>query len=201
MYKLEIFDLNKHSSWQVSKLIYYTDERTFSKFFSKEEAIFNIEKLLKIPNNPVSHDRVYVVLDENNKILAMSSVKIYKNNSFLDEFLFVFKYLSFIDAIKMNIVLFLDYFVLSTFKDGDFYLAGIAVDESSRNMGLGSYLLEKMIKMAKNEGFKRFVLDVDLINNGALKLYKKLGFNVFNKKSIKIFKKERGMYNMELVFD
>ena len=67
-----------------------------------------------------------------------------------------------------------------------------------RGKGLGTEVLNDLISHAKSNGFKRITLDADFRNEGAKSLYEKLGFNVFNKKRVKIGSFTRGMYNMEL---
>jgi RimJ/RimL family protein N-acetyltransferase len=56
-----------------------------------------------------------------------------------------------------------------------------------------------VIDYARSKNYKRVTLDADFRNVGAKRLYEKIGFKQFNKKSVKIGRFERGMYNMELV--
>ena len=65
-------------------------------------------------------------------------------------------------------------------------LVKLLVTPENRGQGLGKLVINKIIKYAKNEGYKRVVLDADFRNLGALKLYESLGFSVFNQKSSKI---------------
>jgi ribosomal protein S18 acetylase RimI-like enzyme len=59
--------------------------------------------------------------------------------------------------------------------------------------------LESSLELARYDGKKKLVLDVDLSNNGARRLYERFGFNIFNKKSIPWLGGERGMYNMKFL--
>lgn len=54
----------------------------------------------------------------------------------------------------------------------------IAVDERYRNRGIGTALLNKLIDIVKNQGFKAISLSVDH-RNYAVKLYKRFGFKLF----------------------
>ena len=58
-----------------------------------------------------------------------------------------------------------------------------------------------VINYAKSKNYKRVTLDADFRNHGAKRLYERIGFKVFNKKSVKFLNFERGMYNMELKLD
>ena len=65
--------------------------------------------------------------------------------------------------------------------------------------GLGTKVLNEVINYAKDNNFKRVILDADFRNTNAKSLYERLGFKVFNKKRVKLPKFERGMYNMEFI--
>ena len=95
----------------------------------------------------------------------------------------------------------LDGIFLSDIKEDDYYFAIVAVDEDSRGQGIGSLIIEEGIKLARKQGCKRVVLDVDIENKGALRFYEKLGFTIFNTKSISIFRWEEGVYNMEYLLN
>ena len=60
--------------------------------------------------------------------------------------------------------------------------------------------MQHIIEEAKEQGFKRVVLDVDLKNNKAFKLYESMGFKIFDKKSFKLGRVEKDTYSMEYVF-
>ena len=113
--------------------------------------------------------------------------------------LFLFKNLRFSEASKLSYISFLDRLVLSKVNNDDLYIGEIAINPENRGQGLGKLVINKIIKYAKNEGYKRVVLDADFRNLGALKLYESLGFSVFNQKSSKILDPERGMYNLEYI--
>jgi ribosomal protein S18 acetylase RimI-like enzyme len=133
----------------------------------------------------------------NKNILGMLHVLEGKKDSFIYDIFFVFKNLAIADAFRFSFIYFLDFLRLSNLNQDDYYIAEIAVDESQRGEGIGTKILKKAINTAKKGDYSRVVLDVDLTNEGAVKLYESLGFKKFNKKSVKFFNKERGMYNME----
>ena len=68
-----------------------------------------------------------------------------------------------------------------------------------RGRGIGRKVVCDVIDYARSKDYKRVTIDADFRNHGAKRLYEKIGFRVFNKKSVKIRNFERGMYNMELL--
>ncbi len=75
------------------------------------------------------------------------------------------------------------------------FLMNIIVDKSKRNQGLGKLLLEKCIKVAKND---RILLEVSEENIISIQLYKSFGFkgistrkNYYNKKTAIIMEYRR----------
>lgn len=207
----EEFDSNKHDPHKVAKLIFSVDIRTYSKLFKTDEkAILAIEKLLLLENDltiikehsKAKNIQLYVILDEsiNKNIIGILHVVKGKKESFLYDILFIFKNLAINDAFRFSFIYFLDFLVLSNINQDDYYIAELAVDESQRGKGIGTKILKEAIKLAKDENYSRVVLDADLNNERAINLYESLGFKKFNKKSVKFFNKERGMHNMEYLF-
>jgi len=98
---------------------------------------------------------------------------------------------------RLLIVDILDHFALADIEDDDLYLAEVAIDSRLRGQGIGGKVVCDVIEYAKSKGYKRVTIDADFRNHGAKRLYERLGFSQFNKKSVKIGKFERGMYNLE----
>jgi ribosomal protein S18 acetylase RimI-like enzyme len=120
-------------------------------------------------------------------------------NGLFGNILNVFRHLKISDAFKFSFIYFLDYLVLAKTNSDDLYIAELAIDEKERGKGLGTTVLKEIIKKAKEKNFKRVVLDADFNNEAAFKLYKSLGFEVFNKRKVKLLNKEKGMNNMEYI--
>ena len=70
--------------------------------------------------------------------------------------------------------------ILDSMEDGDFYLQAIAVDQSRRGQGIGSYLLHEVDTHARHSGAKRLALDVADKNINARALYERKGFGVIS---------------------
>ncbi|MCG8056372.1 MAG: GNAT family N-acetyltransferase [Candidatus Thiodiazotropha endolucinida] len=65
--------------------------------------------------------------------------------------------------------------ILETIPEGDYYIQGIAIDPEFRGRGIGSLLMDDIESRAKADGFSRLSLDVSAKNEGARRLYKRLG--------------------------
>ena len=174
--KYVTFDSEIHNANKIATYVYDVDFRTFDKLFcSKEKAISTIEKSLK------KDDCIKVIYDGEDLI---GMLMFYTNDN---------KPETHFCSIKLLIVDILDYFVICDIEEGDFYIAGLAVDESHRSKGYGTKVIGEVIEYARKNNYKRVILDADFRNPKARKLYERLGFKVFNKKSFL----KRGMYNME----
>jgi ribosomal protein S18 acetylase RimI-like enzyme len=68
--------------------------------------------------------------------------------------------------------------------EGDYYLSNIAVYPEFRGLGLGTSLLKKMEVEAKEKGCNRIILDVEVDNKRAMRLYERLGYSIEKSSSI-----------------
>ena len=198
-------------------------------FKTKENAIIAFEDLLLIEeehkNSKLTNFKMYVIMEntdfeevntdfeevnyinvENysidnsiNNIIGILEIVEGKKASLFSDMLYLFRKMKLSYALKFAYIFFLDSLVLSNFNEDDLYLAEVAIDEPQRGKGLGTKIIKKVIEKAKKKGFKRVVLDSDLRNTGATKLYESIGFKKIDEKSPKFFKKERGMNNMEYI--
>lgn len=71
-------------------------------------------------------------------------------------------------------------------EDGNVWL-GIAVAEGFQGKGLGKLILENLIYFSKESNLPLIKLSVDKVNNSAIALYKKYGFNVVKDLSESIY--------------
>jgi ribosomal protein S18 acetylase RimI-like enzyme len=60
----------------------------------------------------------------------------------------------------------------------DFYVQAVAVDTGNRGSGIGSMLLAHAEEQARADGSRRLCLDADVSNDGAVRLYERLGLEV-----------------------
>lgn len=183
--KYETFNPEIHDLAKVSKLFYDVDFRTFDMLFkSPEAAIKSISKILKDEDT----ETFTVILDDDENVIG---ILIYFMDSFPIHFTF--------KSLRLLIVDILDYFVLCDVGPGDLYIADLAIDDSLRGQGIGRKVLGDVIEYARQENLNRVILDADFRNEGAKKLYEKVGFKEFNKKRLKFLNFERGMHNMEFI--
>jgi len=195
--RFEKLDIRKHSSQKVAELLYETDRVIFNFFYRNKATTAKIlEKLVRLGENNLGHEHIYVVTQDERVI----GILLYfgGNHHKLGELKFLFKNLNLVDAVRFLLIDLKDSLILSYLKKGDFYLAGVAVDEEFRGEGVGGLILDQAINMARQSGCERVVLDVALDNSGARRLYERTGFKVFNKKSFPWFGRRIGMFNMEL---
>lgn len=61
-------------------------------------------------------------------------------------------------------------------EPGEFYLDTVSVSQNHQGKGIGKKLIEAMILHAKEKGFNKVGLLVDLGNPSAKKLYERIGF-------------------------
>ncbi len=194
-------DINKHDLNKVSELIYETDADTFNFYFHNKEIASNkIFELLKAGKNTLGFENIYIITENNeNDVLGILVAVKGNDSSLIKDIKANFKILNLLDALKFSIFNFVDSLILAKLEDNDIYLASVAVDDRCRGKGMGTFILEKSMELARDLGCKKVVLDVDLKNEGALRLYERFGFKIFNKKSIPWFGGEKGVYNMEYV--
>jgi ribosomal protein S18 acetylase RimI-like enzyme len=198
----EKFNPEIHDYHKLASLTYDVDFRTYEKVFkNKDIALFALEDEMLLNFKKASNENYsfYVILDDYRKIMGMVKISKGETHNLIQDSLFLFKNLRFSEASKLSYISFLDRLVLSKVNNNDLYIGEIAINPENRGQGLGKLVINKIIKYAKNEGYKRVVLDADFRNLGALKLYESLGFSVFNQKSSKIIDPERGMYNLEYI--
>lgn len=201
----EEFDPKIHNVHQVADLVFQIDIRVLKKLFkNKQNAVAAIEKKIsvKYPCDLDDSFKFYVIYKDDNhsKILAILLVSEGKNSeNFIDDSIFLFKKLKFMDAFNFSAQNFIDKCTLSEINEKDFYIAEIATSNSERCQGIARAVVKEVIEKAKNEGYNRVVIDVDFNNAVARKLYESLGFKVYNKKSFKLGAHEKKMYNMEYI--
>lgn len=186
-------DLNK-----VARLIFQTDAEILNFYFKdKDRSVERIEKLIRAGDNSWGHEFIYVVSGDSDKIFAVLVAYKKEDIGTLSDLKAFFKNLNFLDALKFVLVG-IGYMWIGSPLDGDdYYLSDLAVDEKCRGRGIGTFILEKSLELARDKGCKKVVLDADPKNEGAIRLYQRFGFIEFNKKSMKWFGGERAFYNME----
>lgn len=75
----------------------------------------------------------------------------------------------------------------------------ICVDQSSKNQGLGYKILKESFAYLLNQNVSEVLLEVDVSNHVAIKLYDKLGFKKISTRK-NYYKKGDGSYNDALIY-
>ena len=68
------------------------------------------------------------------------------------------------------------------------------VDEAYQGIGIATYLLKRLVQLAKKRGFKGFIADVLATNKGMMKVFEKGGLPIKAKL-------EYGIYNLTIAFE
>lgn len=195
-------DINKHDLNKVSTLIYETELELVKSLFGKnqEKAQKNIKKLIYAGKNSFGHDKIHVVAGENENVLGILVSYSGDEIKVSDDTKSFLKAMGIIEFLKLALIGLILYKLLAAdIKHDDYYLSNISVDKTHRSKGIGSFILEKSFELAREKSASRVILDVSLDNERALKLYERFSFRVYDKKSIKWFGEEIGMFNMEKI--
>lgn len=70
---------------------------------------------------------------------------------------------------------------LHTYQDGDYYVGFLAVDEAQRGKGIGSRLMQAFEDRARTCGATQLAIDVARKNQGARRLYERIGFTAIRR--------------------
>ncbi|MGZ7070591.1 MAG: GNAT family N-acetyltransferase [Methanobacterium sp.] len=193
-------DINKHDLNEVSRFIYETELDLFKYLFGKnqEKAQNNLKRLIYKGNNSFGHDKIHIVTEDNEDLLGILISYSGDEINDIDNLKAFFSSMGIIDFMKLALVgPVLNKLLTTDQKNDDYYLSNVYVDKNYRGKGTGTFILEKSLELAREKNAKRVTLDVDIENKGALRLYERFGFKIYNKKSINWFGKEIGTFNME----
>ena len=68
--------------------------------------------------------------------------------------------------------------LIGVVNDREFYVSNLAICPEFRAQGIGTKLILAVENGAKGEGARKAALDVEVGNDGAIKLYRKLGYSI-----------------------
>ena len=195
--KLVKLDPERYNLNKVAELIYETDAKALNSYFNdKKNSAKRIKELLKAGSNSWGYEHVYVVTGDNRQIYGVLVAYRGDEISIKKDIKSYFRNLKFVNALKF-ILLDIGYLWNgAAINKDDYYISDLAVDEKCRGRGIGRFILERSLQLGKDKGCKRVILDVDLENKGAFRLYKKVGFKIFNKRNAWTFGNKR-FNNME----
>lgn len=174
---------------KAAQLIFDTDCEGFARMFGpREKAVANIEKLIRLDSNHFSHRFIWVWFDD-----AVRALMIVFTREEMRHSLRHTDYLSCFSPVELAKMAFRQarYRVPVSYKNEEAYIQNICVCEEARGLGIGTEMLQNCFQRLTNMGIRSVSLDVSIANEGARKLYERLGF-----KAVKLKKKDARSIHM-----
>jgi ribosomal protein S18 acetylase RimI-like enzyme len=194
-------NIKKHNLVDTAKLLYQTEPDLSKLIFGKNEtrAINNIVKLIEKESNSFSYNNILLACENSHVygiLIGNRGIDIDKDKEKKD----FSDALSFFSALRLHFYnkMLVDRILTKTIKPDDFYVNVINVNNIYRRKGVGSSLLNKAVKIAKEKKCSRIILDVSKDNKNAFKFYKKMDFRIYGDTDFKLFFKKVEVYKMEL---
>jgi ribosomal protein S18 acetylase RimI-like enzyme len=183
--------LLKDDSKKIADLLYSSGPEIYDFIYKtkKSEALAYIEYEYKSGKGFCGYKNITVVV-KNNKIIATGS---FYNGKTYDSMLLgtLMNMITFYGIIKVWAVLNRSKHADSVMKKPrpkELYIANLGVSKLKRGKGIGSLLLKNKLACAKEQGYKKYTLDVANNNPDAERLYLKLGFEITKAKIFSINK-------------
>ena len=195
-------DPSKHDLNKVSKLIYETELSVFRPLLGKNKkiAIENITGLILLDNNIFTYENIHVAINSDNTILGILVSCSGDDRNLLGNLKDYSKILNFYDFIKFMVKgTVIGALLTANVAVDEYYLSNIATDHMLRGQGIGTYILENAIQLAKDQDASKAILNVTFKNKGALRLYQRFGFEVSGENNPQLLFKNQGTYNMEYI--
>lgn len=161
-------------------LIYDTDCVGFARMFGpREKAVSHIEKLLRLDSNHFSHRFVWVWCDD-----AVRGLMIVFTREEMRHSLRNADYLSCFSPAELAVLAFRQarWRVPVSYKNEEAYIQNICVAAEARGRGIGTEMLRHCFERLSGMGITSVSLDVSAANEGARRLYEKLGFQAVKSK-------------------
>ena len=174
-------DISLHDLETVSTLIYDTEPFIFSLFFGKNKtkAIDRITRLVKAGSNSFGHDVIYLAV-EHDQILGLTIFYSGKDIDEQKEYRVISETLGPFNVLRLWLFekILVGRLLTNTLEDHDLYISNICVDKKHRDKGIGGFLLQHTLLLARKKQVKRILLDVSSDNRNAIRLYEKNGFQI-----------------------
>ncbi|CAM4448969.1 GNAT family N-acetyltransferase [Paenibacillus tarimensis] len=164
------------------KLIYMSGPELFSYFFiEREPEVYRyINVFYTKPDVMFSSENVWVKV-ENDKVCGLllslpSKVMKQTEKNMMKYGKELTKTVGLRNSIRMMLRSGLQKYLTSVNHDDEYYICNLAVSEAYRGRGFGVELLHKAEELAKEQGFSKISLAVELRNSDAKRIYEKFGF-------------------------
>ncbi len=183
---------------RIAWLIYHTDLYIMQKVYGKNEkkAYKKIAKVMDLPSSFFSRDHIYGIKDSHGQLMGIligytgEESKKFRIGSIL-------KIMGFPCILRILITGPFTLFPLITTKvpPQSYYISNVSVHPQFQGKGLGKVLMREAFKIAHDHKCDKAILDVSIGKDGAIGLYKKLGFSVAKIK--KLWFSQEATYTME----
>ena len=175
--EIKKFDLKTHDLNTVSDLILQAYSEGGQTIQYDESSRKIVKDLIETGNNFVGHENIHLCYSKNSisGLIIGYTGKSYSKVKTLFDLLLKLKLTQVLNYLLVGSQLF-DAIYTPNLNEDDFYISVIIVDRKHRNMGIGAFMLQEAVSIAKEKGCKKIVLDVDKDNLIAQSLYKKFGF-------------------------
>jgi ribosomal protein S18 acetylase RimI-like enzyme len=169
-----------------SKLVMLSAEKYFRFLFSDNIPII-LQKLF-VNNNSFFSYKLCDIAEYNKNIAGCLVSFSYRDKKIYD----TKTALSMAINMKFNFIIYMKRIlkctsIIGEFKENEFYVSNLATYPEYQNKGIATALLEKAYEKASSIRSEKIVLDVETEKESAIKLYKKLGYDIENKINL-IFK-------------
>jgi ribosomal protein S18 acetylase RimI-like enzyme len=185
------FDIIRHDLEKVTDLIFETEPHLFSLLFGKNKtkAFNRIKKIIRVGKNTFGHENIYLAI-EDDQILGLTII--IKGNE-IDSKIESEKFSEALDFFGLIRLIFIEKFLLdrllkTVLEKNDLYVNNVCVDKDHRGKGVGKFLMNNILIIAKSKHCNRILLDVSKDNIAAIALYKKIGFKKNIERSSKFWK-------------
>lgn len=167
-----------------SQLMYYAGPNYILAFFGKTErkAIRGLCRMFPLPGHTTSYSYAFVAEDEGKVVGLFSGLdgKTWRASKRASK---MYGPLWFVAVppwqIPRMIAAYDDFDrAMPPVSDEEYYIEHLAVLPERRGQGIGRQLMEFAENQARARGLKRVVLDVEIENEGARRLYEHLGFQI-----------------------
>ncbi|MCX8129623.1 MAG: GNAT family N-acetyltransferase [Clostridia bacterium] len=195
------FNLQSGNTRKAACLIYNTDIKLFRLMFGMPPKAINIiEKMICLQGNSFSSKNLYAVTDGNDmKAIVVSYDSSTEKDKKRTESKDIFLAAGFFRSLRLFFVTpIIDRIITRDLHNNDFYISNICVDEKCRGQGIGTFLLNKTIEMARQKGYSRVLLDVNAENIQAKRLYERMEFRPYGLRKSRYPGGEAAVYSMGL---
>ncbi len=184
-----------------AKLVFHTDVGLFTAFFGPEDqALAPLEQLIRAGGNSFGYENIRVARSPEGILGLLLGYDGNEKKRFEKTEIKAFvRVLGLPACVKLSATALpvINRLLTRNIPGDAFYISNVSVKDEFRGKGVGTFLVQNTEKNAKRKGLKKLLLDVELHNDGAKRLYERLGFRQYGKRTMQVKDREEGTYAME----